>query len=244
MMTILRFIAFSIIVLYFLVVLFLFFLQDKLIFYPGKLPKDYKYKLRDMGEEVWITTQDQEQINGIFFQGSRAEVILYFHGNAGDLSGWQYVTEDFTDQGFSIFIIDYRGYGKSSGTVSEKGFYQDAEAAFQYLINERKISSKQIVVYGRSIGSGVAVELASKHKLRGLILESPYSSFGTLANQKVPFFFPGLYLRTNFNNLAKINNVECPVIMVHGTLDTLIPPSHTEALFAKRTGKFNSRWSA
>lgn len=226
-----------VIILFLVLVVLLYVLQTKLIFYPGKLSANYKFRLRQGDEEVFIKTADDEQINGLFYQGSRPEVILYFHGNAGDLSGWQFVAEDFVGAGYNILIIDYRGYGKSTGSISENGFYKDAAASYAFLIETKQFQSQSIIVYGRSIGTGVAVDLASKNECKGLVLESPYSSLGALANEKLPFFFPSLYLRFKFNNIAKINHVKCPVVFIHGKKDELIPSSHSEKLFRKFDGR-------
>jgi fermentation-respiration switch protein FrsA (DUF1100 family) len=236
-MNVLKLAALSIIFLYALVVLLFYLFQTKLIFYPGKLSKDFKFKIGPLDEEVFLRTSDNEEVNGLFFRGTRPEVILYFHGNAGDLHGWQFVAEDFTAHGYNVFIIDYRGYGKSSGVISENGFYKDAEAAWYFLINKKGFTPRNIIIYGRSIGSGVAVELASTHRSRLLILESPYASLGLLAREKFPYFFPSFYLKHKFNNLEKIAHVKSPVIFIHGQQDTLIPPSHTERLFLKAQGK-------
>ncbi len=112
-------------------------------------------------QEVFLTTHDNETINGLFFTGTRKEVILYFHGNAGDLSTWQYIMADFAQLGYDVMIIDYRGYGKSTGTLSEEGLYADADAAYEYLIG-KGFAAQQIIIYGRSVGTGVATDLASR----------------------------------------------------------------------------------
>lgn len=226
-------IAAAVIVIYILAVILLYIFQTKLIFHPGKLSKDFKFKLSPDDDEVFLKTLDGTRIHGLYYHGTRHEVILYFHGNAGDLSGWRFVAEDFTALGYPVFIIDYRGYGKSEGIFSEEGFYQDAEAAYRYLINIKGFATQDIIVYGRSIGTGVAVDLASKHKVNGLVLESPYTSFGKLANEKLPFFFPSLYLDYKFNNEEKIASVKCPVILIHGERDSLIPSSHSKKLLPK-----------
>jgi uncharacterized protein len=237
-MFILKIIAAIIIVLYVSGALLLYFFQTRLMFYPGKLAKDYKFRTVPLREEVFIKTEDGETINGLFFPGEdKSRIILYFHGNAGDLSGWQFVAEDLLPSGVSVFIIDYRGYGKSTGSISEKGLYADADAAYQFLIEKKKFKPDSIVVYGRSIGSGVAVEIASRKKCGGLILESSYSSLATLANEKVPFFFPSFYLRAKFNNLDKIMQVSAPIAFLHGSHDTLIPPAHSQLLYEKFRGK-------
>ena len=236
-MKVAKVLAYIIIIVYFLVILALYAFQTKLIFHPGKLARDFKFKLGEDDEEIFLKTSDGEEINALFYQGTRNEVILYFHGNAGDLSGWHFVAEDFVEKGYSILIVDYRGYGKSTGTISEAGFYADAEAAYNFLTSTKAYAPQDIIIYGRSIGSGVAVDLASKHKIRGLVLESPYTSLAALANEKLPMMFPVLYLRYSFDNIKKIEAVESPVILIHGTVDTLIPPDHSKKLLTKIKSK-------
>lgn len=235
-MNLLKLIAWAIIILYVLVLILLYALQTKLIFYPGRLAQDYKFKSDGYPEEVVLNTSDGERISGLFFRNRAKDVILYFHGNAGDLSGWQYVAEDFTVLGYNFLIIDYRGYGKSSGSISEQGLYLDAAAAYEFL-RQKGFHPDNILIYGRSIGSGVATDLASKNRCKGLILESPYSSLSKLANEKLPFFFPSLYLRYRFDNVAKIKDIKCPVIFLHGSDDSLIPASHSRVLFDAFSGR-------
>jgi fermentation-respiration switch protein FrsA (DUF1100 family) len=215
----------------------MFSFQKHLIFYPGKLPRNYSFSPELQGEEIFLKTADGESINALFYKGDRPEVILYFHGNAGDLSNWQFVSEEFVKLGYNFFIIDYRGYGKSSGNITEKGLYLDADAAYQFLITEKNFSPLQVLIYGRSIGSGVAVELVSKHQIKGVILEAPYISLKKLAHEKAPFLLPSLWLSFHFNNLEKINRIKCPVLFIHGDQDTLIPPSHSSNLFETFSGK-------
>lgn len=226
----LKFLAYAIIALYFVIVFLLFLFQQKLIFYPGTMAQKFNLNLAPHQHEVFLETHDHETIHGIYCDGTGPKVILYFHGNAGDLSGWKFVTEDFTALGYPILIIDYRGYGKSTGQISEEGMYADGEAAYEYLTQELHIAPGNILIYGRSIGSGVAVEMATRHPVGGLVLESAYTSLGALANEKVPFFFPSLYLRFRFNNLQKITTLACPVVLLHGTQDELIPPAHSQRL--------------
>ena len=235
-MSVVKSIAWIFVILYGLVIILFYTLQARLIFYPGRLDPDFKFRLEPTGEEVVLKTADGEQIHGLFFANQSADVILYFHGNAGDLGGWQFVADDFIALGYNFLIIDYRGYGKSSGKITEKGLYLDADAAFDFLL-QKGFSPGDILVYGRSVGSGVAVDLAAKQSCKGLILESPFSSLSILANEKLPLFFPSLYLRFRFDNIGKMNRVKCPVIFLHGSDDTLIPPSHSAKLYEKFTGK-------
>lgn len=234
--TFLKSIAWIIVILYCLVIAVLYALQSRLIFYPGFLAEDFKFKLGNNDEELVLKTSDGEHISALFFRYNSPDVILYFHGNAGDLSGWQFVAEDFIPLGYNFLIIDYRGYGKSTGKLSEKGFYLDAQAAYDYLI-KKGFAPENILIYGRSIGSGVAVDLASRQRCKGLILESPFSSLAKLANEKFPVFFPSLYLRYRFDNIGKINKVQSPVVFLHGSDDTLIPPGHSRRLFEHFRGK-------
>jgi uncharacterized protein len=232
----LKIISYVIVGIYLVCIVLLYAFQSQLIFHPGKLTTEFPFQQESGGEEVFLKTSDGETINALFFRGTRDEVILYFHGNAGNLSGWQFVAEDFLPAGFGVLIIDYRGYGKSTGEISEKGFYQDAEAAWQFL-TQGGVSASDIIIYGRSIGSGVAVQLAAKHRCKGLVLEAPYTSLARLANEKLPMFFPSLILRFNFNNISLMNSVTCPVIFIHGKADTLIPSHHSDELFNAFTGK-------
>jgi uncharacterized protein len=235
-MKILSITATIIIIIFLSVVVLLYFFQTRLIFFPGKLVGQYKFRLRSVDEELFLKTQDGETLNALFYPGILPDVILYFHGNAGDLSGWQFVAEDFAAAGFNILLIDYRGYGKSTGEISEKGFYQDADTAYKYLL-DRGFAPNKIIIYGRSIGTGVAIELAGRKLCKGLVLESPYSSLGKLANEKLPFFFPSVYLKYRFDNLGKINQVKCPIVFMHGQIDEIIPASHSKRLFEKFEGK-------
>ncbi|HEY5744481.1 MAG TPA: alpha/beta hydrolase [Chryseolinea sp.] len=229
-------IAVFLVLAYLLVVLLAYLLQTKLLFHPTKLRSDFKFHTDSEHEEVFLASPDGEKINGLFFPAPSDKVILYFHGNAGSLEDWQFVYHDFESLGFNFFIIDYRGYGKSTGNISEAGFYQDAQAAYDFLL-ARGFEADHIVVYGRSIGSGVAVHLATHQQIAALILESPYTSVEQLAIEKYRYLFPSLYLRYRFDNLNKINAVKAPLLVIHGRRDDLIPFPHGQALYDVFDGK-------
>ena len=218
-----------------LFLLLLFVFQKKLFFFPEKLDDSFDFSLRPIDQELSITTQDREKINAIFFRGSGDDVVLYFHGNAGSLNGWRHVGADFTRHGYSVLIIDYRGYGKSSGSISESGFYLDAEAAYATLLED--YGPENIIIYGRSIGTGVATYLASRRACKGLILESAYTSLTALASEKLPLALPALFLTTRFNSMERAPSLKSPVILIHGADDTLIPKEHSQRLFEKITSK-------
>ena len=228
--------AWFMVIAYAIIVILLYTLQRRLIFYPGTLSRDFRFETGEYGEEITLTTSDGENISGLYYKGELPHVILYFHGNAGDLSGWQFVSSDFTSLGFNFLIIDYRGYGKSTGKITERGLYRDADAAYQHLL-AMGFLPENTIIYGRSIGSGVAVDLAARCEAKGMILESPFTSLGALADRTFAVFLPSLYLRFRFDNLAKINKVKFPVIFLHGSDDELIPASHSRQLFDTFNGR-------
>lgn len=227
--------------LYVLTLVVVYFIQHRLIFHTSKLSKDFRFGGDFGAEEIFLKAADGETINGLFYpapqEDGNGSVILYLHGNTGDLSQWQYTAQEFVPLGYAFCMIDYRGFGKSTGSLSEEGVYTDAEAAYVYLVHTKGYAPHQIILYGRSIGTGIAAELATRHAVKGLVLESPYASLKKLANEKVPFLLPSLLLRFRFDTISKMKGIHCPVIFIHGTQDTLIPMAHTEALYDALTGK-------
>ena len=132
-------------------------------------------------------------------------------------------------------LIDYHGFGKSEGTPSEKNLYLDGEASVQWLKKEKNLKSEQIIVFGTSLGGGVSVELATRYRLQGLILEAPFSSTVSIAGSLFPYkYFPvKLMVKDKFDNLSKIDKIHCPVLFIHGSQDTLISKKESEKLHAK-----------
>jgi len=199
----------------------LYFIQEKIIFFPTKLPKDYKYPFDIPFEEVTLDS-DGEDINSILFTKPDSKgVVLYLHGNAGNLSSWAYVYEDFQYAPYDVWIIDYRGYGKSTGSIqSEADLHADAEALYQAALE--RYEGKEFIIYGRSIGSGVAAKLAKTHPPKILLLETPYYNFPDLVKSIYPFL-PKFLLRYQLSTDQYIANTEYPVYLFHGTKDELIP---------------------
>ena len=230
-MKILKIIFAVVIVLYLAILILAFLFQDSLIFFPQPLAKDYRYNLTDNDKEVFISTADGKLINGILFhRPGNQNVVLYFHGNAGALDSWQRTWEDILPLNCDLLIIDYRGYGKSTGSFSEKGFYEDAHASYKFLL-QSGYTSNQIIAYGRSLGTGVAMELATTEKVKALILESPYTSFPTLAAEKMPYLLPQLFIRYKLNTLKRAAELKVPALIIHGIDDELIPVSHGQKIY-------------
>ncbi len=217
--------------LYLLLLLAVYFLQEKIIFPAEKLRKDYPFNLTAEDREVFIPKSNGEKINGILYRrNGNKGVVLYLHGNAGNLMSWQHMAQEILVHNKDLLLIDYSGYGKSEGTFSEEGFYEDGHAALKFL-QQQGYAPQNIILYGRSIGSGIATQLAVSKQAGGLILESPYCSIPQLGKEKMPFLLPGLLLRYQFNNLEKAVRIKIPVLILHGTDDTLIPCEHGQQLY-------------
>ncbi len=219
----------SVIFIYVFFAGFAYFFSDRMIFMPQR--QDYN----DPNRFIKIQTLDGTQVSACYLPNPGAEfTILYSHGNAENIGDLYDLFELFHDSGFSVFAYDYHGYGANNGKPSEKNSYQDIEAAYLYMVNNLKIPPDRIVVLGRSVGSGMATHLASREKVAALILESPFvSAFRVLT--KIP-----LLPFDKFNNINKIKYVHCPVLIIHGTDDNIVPLWHGKKLFeAANPPKYN-----
>lgn len=222
--------------IYIVICLLLFVFQRHLIYLPIKSTENFlSYNLNKFSEITLITT-DNHKINAWYKNAiSNEPTILFFHGNAGNLSHRINKFIEFTENSnYGLFAIDYRGYGKSTGIPSEKGFYIDAQTAIDYLKNVKGIESKDIILYGESIGSGVAVKMATLYNVRSVILEAPFTSIKDVANEGIFKFFPlSLMLNEKFPSIDRIGHVLSPILIIHGTEDKVIAPMHSNKLFKK-----------
>jgi len=211
----------SLIFIYLFFAIYVFFRADSMIFQPQ--PSSYQ----DSQEIIKLTNADKTRLAAIHLVNPTAKyTILYAHGNAEDLGDIRAILEDLRDFGFSVFAYDYRGYGTSEGTPSEKNAYQDIDTAYNYLSQELKIPPQQIILFGRSVGGGSVVDLATRRPVGGLIVESTFISAFRVV---VPF---AILPFDKFSNLEKIKKVPCPVLVMHGKVDEVIPFWHGEKLFA------------
>ncbi|MBI4505613.1 MAG: alpha/beta hydrolase [Chloroflexi bacterium] len=184
-------------------------------------------------EEVWLTASDGVRLHGWFVPGPRDLVWLWLHGNGGNISH-RVENIAFIQRrlGASVFIFDYRGYGLSEGRPSEDGLYRDADAALAYLRIRPDLDARRVVLFGRSLGTAVAVDLAARERVLGLILESPLTSIPGLARALYPFLPLEPLLRTRYDALAKIGRVAAPLLVIHSRDDEVIPYQQGQALFA------------
>jgi len=221
----------SIIFIYAVVCLYVFLTADAKIFLPQ--PSSYQ----DTQDIIKITTPDQIQLSAVYRQNQAAiYTILYAHGNAEDLGDIEPVLQKLQSLKFNVFAYDYRGYGTSQGKPTEQNAYRDIETAYNYLTQQLAVPSQRIIAYGRSVGSGSAVDLAYSKQLAGLVLESAFTSAFRVI---VPFpIFPF----EKFPNIDKIKKVDCPVLVMHGKADDTIPFAHGQQLFAAVKSPKLSLW--
>ncbi len=183
-------------------------------------------------EDVYLDTADGVRLHGWYIPhpGSR-QTLLFFHGNAGNISHRGASVEIFHRLGLNVFILDYRGYGISQGRPDENGLYEDARAAWRYLIEERRFDRKEIILFGRSLGGAVAAELAAEVQPGGVILESTFSSAREVAKVIFPVLSRLIVLRYDFNTAAHIRKVNSPVLVLHSPGDEIIPLPLGERVF-------------
>jgi fermentation-respiration switch protein FrsA (DUF1100 family) len=207
--------------------LYLFLMQSRMIFYPQIPSRQLTSNPADIGleyESVSIVTKDKITLHGWFVPASDEKgVLLFFHGNAGNISHRLDSLKIFHDIGLSTLIIDYRGYGRSKGVISEQGTYLDAEAAWIYLTETKNIPAQHIVVFGRSLGGAIAAHSAARETPGVLILESAFTSVPDMAAHLYPIFPVRLLSRFQFNTKKSLQSVNCPVLIIHSPDDDIIP---------------------
>jgi pimeloyl-ACP methyl ester carboxylesterase len=210
--------------------------QDYYFFRPEILPKSFQYRYPFPFEEVHFDMEDGGYINGLHFKVPNARgVVYYLKGNSRSVKGWGKFAKDFISKGYDFFMVDYRGMGKSSGRRTEVTLYNDAQHIYRWL--EEQYGEKHIVLYGRSMGSGVATRIASWNKPKMLILDSPYFSF-YFQVRRYGFILPLRWLlKYQIRTDQFIKKVTCPVFIVHGKKDRLIPFSQSEMLQRQAPGK-------
>ena len=204
--------------------------QEKLIFLPSKLEPDYQYSFQSPFEELNLTAEDGTRLNALHFKLANPKgIIVYFHGNAGDLSRWGHIAEPLTNYGWEVLIMDYRSYGKSTGELSEKALYADAQLFYDYA--KKDFEATDIVVYGRSLGCAMATRVAANNNPQQLILETPFFSMEEMAKSRFPFLPVNSLLEYEFKNNEAIMGVNCPISIIQGTEDNVVPYESAEKLF-------------
>jgi pimeloyl-ACP methyl ester carboxylesterase len=195
--------------------------QEKLIFTPEKLDKDYQFSFNQSFEEVSINTIDGTLLNGLLFKADSSKGLLfYLHGNGGSLRGWGNAAETYTDLNYDVFILDYRGYGKSEGSISsQEQLYQDIQTAYDVM--RKQYPEENIIVLGYSIGSGPSAHLASTNNPKLLILQAPYFNLTDIFKRLYPIA-PTFLLKYKFATNEYLKDCKMPVVILHGDQDEVI----------------------
>ena len=216
--------------LYVLLLIGFYFFQEKVIFQSKKLNKNYAFDFPHKFEEVNLNATDSALINALHFKVENPKgILLYFHGNKGNLKRWGTIVLPYTNYNYDVFVIDYRGYGKSNGMRSEKMMYDDSQVAYEYL--KKRFNENKIVVYGRSIGATFATFVAAQNNPKHLVLEAPfYSLISTMRSQFWPVPYD-LLLKYKFQSFELIPKVTAPTIIFHGDKDSLIPIEFGKKLY-------------
>lgn len=216
------------------VFLLLYLMQESLLFYPTQLPNDYSFHFSNAFEEVDLEVETNIVLNALLFktpQRERKGVVLFLHGNGGAIHGWGTGAGLYTGQGYDVFYLDYRGYGKSDGKISsEKQLIEDAQLAYDYL--KKRYAENDIIVSGTSIGTGIAVRIAAQNRPYQLFLNSPYFSLQSLIQEKVKIV-PSFIIKYKLKTDQHLQQVKCPITVFHGDKDEVIPHQHSLQLQKK-----------
>lgn len=221
-------------------VLWLLWMEPHMLYHPARQLDQIPNQLGFAYEDVTLTASDGVHINGWFLPAAASAkagrdpglTLLFFHGNAGNMSDRFDKFGVFRDLGVDTFSIDYRGYGRSEGHPNEEGTYRDALAAYDYLTQQRHISPDHLVVYGESLGAAIAADLASKVEVRGLVLEEGFTSVADVGQGMFPFFPVRWLVRNKYDTLSKLPRIKVPLLILHSRDDELIILRHAQRLLA------------
>ncbi len=223
---------YSIVFIYIALGLIAYFLADRIIF----IGRRSGYNDSDPGL-IKIPATDGLQLSTFYVQNPQAEfTILFSHGNAEDLGDMRPFLEELLSAGFSVLAWDYRGYGANEGRPTESNCYQDIEAVYEYAVSELGLKPETIIAHGRSVGGAMAIHLAANRPVAGLVAESSFTAAIRVVT-RVP-----LYPFDKFENIAKISKISCPVLVIHGDADGIIPFAHGRRLFEKARDPKFSLW--
>lgn len=225
-----------IIAAYLFIMLVAYLVQERFIFKPEKLPADFEFRYDAPFRELSFDPEPGVHISGLhFYVPKPLGLILYFHGNSRSIKGWGKYARDFFRYGYDVVLVDYRGFGKSTGKRTEKALRSDMQFVYDTL--SAQYPEQHIIVYGRSMGSGFATRLACDNSPRYLILDAPYYSFRKVVERFLPFLPLKYVLRYHLRTDRWIQRVQCHTYILHGTRDRLIPIRHSEKLRSLNPGR-------
>ena len=225
---------FSGVFIYLIIGFVLFFLQRSMTFNKcGKPQNPEKYGLYDV-KEIFIKTVDDINLLAWYKKPKKNNpLLIYFHGNSYDIGERAYRVKRYINSEWGVLLLAWRGYSGNKGVPTEKNLYIDGESAINWVKNNTNIKFDNIILYGESLGCGVAVQIGTKHKFKSIILEAPFTSIADIGQKRFPIY-PVKYLTLDkFDNLKKINNITSPILIIHGKKDEIIPFNHSLKLFKK-----------
>jgi fermentation-respiration switch protein FrsA (DUF1100 family) len=223
----------SVVLAYFIIILFVYFYQRNLLYHPSE--NNYlNDKITFNYEEIFIETDKNINLKSWFIKKdlNKFKTILIFHGNAGNLFNRVYKLNELNKLDVNILLISWRGFSGNKGKPTEKNLYHDAEEAVKWL-NNRGAISKNIILYGESLGTGVATELGTSNAFGGIILESPFTSIANAAKIYYPYLPVNIILKDRYDSIGKIKNITTPILIMHGKKDNIVPQKMGLELYEK-----------
>ena len=230
----------SFIIAYLAVIIFMYFYQRNLLYHPTE--NNYQNsKIQFDYEEIFIKVDKEIKLKSWFIKKDldKFKTLVIFHGNAGNLSNRIYKLNELSKLDLNILLISWRGFSGNKGFPTEQNLYNDAEASIKWL-NEQKINNNKIILYGESLGSGVAVEIGKKNNFNSIILESPFTSIENSAKIYYPYLPIKLLLKDRYDSISKIKSITTPILIMHGAKDDVVPISMGRELFEKANGPKHS----
>ena len=224
----------SAILIYFFFGFSLYFFQRKILFNrSGKPKKPIEYGLKNI-IELNIPTSDNCNLLAWYSEPQfNKPTLLYFHGNSFDIGERSYRIQKYIDQGWGVILLSWRGFSGNNGNPTELNLYKDAESALKWIDESTNIVKKNIVLYGESLGTGVAVEIATRYIFKSVVLEAPFTSIVDLAQKRYKIYPAKFLVLDKFDNFSKINKIYSPLLIISGKKDEIIPYNHGQKLFLK-----------
>ena len=223
----------SVVLAYFIIILFVYFYQRNLLYHPSE--NNYlNDKITFNYEEIFIETDKKIKLKSWFIKKDldNFKTILIFHGNAGNLFNRVYKLNELNKLDVNILLISWRGFSGNKGKPTEKNLYRDADESVKWL-NNQGVISKNIILYGESLGTGVATELGTSNAFGGIILESPFTSIANAAKIYYPYLPVSIILKDRYDSIGKIKNINTPIFIMHGKMDNIVPQQMGLELFEK-----------
>ncbi len=225
---------FSLVFLYIFFGFLLYVFQRKILFnksgHPGA-PSDYNLSTT---KEIKIITEDNiNLLSWLYLGDKKLPFLIYFQGNSFNIGDRAYRIKRYIDQNWNVLIVSWRGFGGNKGNPTELNLYKDGEAALKWVLKNTNFQKNQIVIYGESLGSGVAVELGTKYNFLSIVLEAPFTSISDIAIKRYKFYPTKYLVKDKFNNLNKIDKLKSPLLIISGKKDEIVPHKHSLKLLKR-----------